>query len=103
MNVAERPMLQSVGDSIEAPRSAWSFGGAVPETFEEHVRRSVPGYDAGHEMVLQISDFFVHDDSVCYEIGSSAGKLIAALAERHDGREQQRLPSAVRAGRRVPI
>jgi len=86
MNVAERPMLQSVGDGIEATRSAWSFGGSVAETFEEHVRRSVPGYDAGHELVLQISDFFVHDDSVCYEIGSSTGKLICALAERHAGR-----------------
>lgn len=86
MNVAERPLLQSVGDSIAAPRSAWSFGGAVPETFEEHVRRSVPGYDTGHEIILQVSDFFVHDSSMCYEIGASKGKLISALAERHESR-----------------
>ena len=85
MNVGERPMLQSIGDIIDASRAAWSFGGAVPENFKEHVRRSVPGYDAGHEMILHISDFLVHDDSVCYEIGSSTER-----ADRCAGRTSRR-------------
>ena len=72
-----------VGQNIEAPRAGWTFDGNVANTFLEHVRRSVPLYDVGHEMIGQISDYFCHDDSVCYELGSSTGELTRKLARRH--------------------
>jgi tRNA (cmo5U34)-methyltransferase len=76
----------SVGDSIAAPNAAWSFGADVPETFVSHVRRSVPFYDAGHELICEVSDFFVKDDSICYEIGVSTGELLGKLARRNAGK-----------------
>ncbi len=72
-----------VGQNIETERAAWRFDGNVAETFLDHVRKSVPMYDEGHDLTCQISDYFVHDDSVCYEIGASTGQLIRQLAERH--------------------
>lgn len=73
----------AIGQGISAANAEWNFGGQVATEFGEHVRRSIPSYEAGHALVCQISDFFVHDDSVGYEIGTSQGELLAELAERH--------------------
>lgn len=72
-----------VGQNIETDRASWTFDGSVADTFVDHVRQSVPLYDEGHDLVCQISDYFVHDDSVCYELGVSTGQLTRQLAERH--------------------
>lgn len=72
-----------VGHDIEARPGDWSFQGAVAETFVDHVRQSVPYYDAGHDLVCALSDYFCHDDSTCYEIGTSTGQLLRKLAEHH--------------------
>ena len=72
-----------VGHEIEAKRASWSFDGNVAETFVDHVRQSVPLYDAGHDLVCSISDYFIRDDSTCYEIGTSTGQLLRKLAEHH--------------------
>jgi tRNA (cmo5U34)-methyltransferase len=72
-----------VGHDIDVAPANWTFSGSVADTFVEHVRRSVPYYDAGHDMVCQLSDFFCHGDSVCYEIGVSTGQLLRKLAQHH--------------------
>lgn len=72
-----------VGHEIETNRADWSFDGDVAGTFVHHVRQSVPYYDVGHDLVCSISDYFCHNDSVCYEIGVSTGQLIRKLAEHH--------------------
>ena len=74
------------GDKIEAKNANWKFNGSMVEHFEEHVRKSVPLYEEGHELIVNLSDYFVKDDSVCYELGSSAGTLTNKLAKRHDFR-----------------
>src|ERR1700694_5467834 len=73
--------IMKVGKDIESRRADWSFSGTVPKSFVEHVRQSVPFYDAGHDLVCDLSDYFCHNDSVCYEIGVSTGQLIRKLAE----------------------
>ena len=75
------------GDKIEAQNANWKFNGSMVEHFEEHVSKSVPLYKEGHELIVKLSDYFVKDDSVCYELGSSAGTLIHKLAKRHDFRD----------------
>lgn len=72
-----------VGQGIEAQRAGWSFDNEVAGKFVEHVRRSVPLYDEGHDLVCALSDYFLHDDSVAYEIGVSTGELLRKLAEHH--------------------
>ena len=72
-----------VGHEIETARAQWTFDGKVADTFVDHVRQSVPFYDAGHELIESISDYFVRDDSVAYEIGTSTGQLLRRLAEHH--------------------
>ena len=71
------------GDAIEAENANWKFNGEMVEHFEEHVAKSVPLYQEGHELITKLSDYFVKDDSICYELGSSAGTLTHKLAQRH--------------------
>jgi tRNA (cmo5U34)-methyltransferase len=73
----------AVGDGIAAGNARWTFGGEVARTFSAHVSKSVPLYEEGHDLVCALSDFFVQDSSVCYELGSSTGVLISKLARRH--------------------
>ncbi|MEQ9569802.1 MAG: methyltransferase domain-containing protein [Longimicrobiales bacterium] len=79
-----------VGQNIETGRGDWSFSGPVAETFVDHVRQSVPWYDAGHDLICGLSDYFVHRDSVCYEIGVSTGQLLRKLAEWHSHKSDVR-------------
>ena len=79
--------MSETGDSIYAANANWSFGGDVPEHFDDHVSKSVPLYEEGHDLVLKISDFFVNDQSVCYELGCSTGALTHKLALRNQAKK----------------
>ncbi len=73
----------TVGEGIAVRNAGWTFGGDVAKGFSSHVSRSVPLYHEGHDLICKISDFFIGDGSVCYEIGSSTGVLTSKLAQRH--------------------
>ncbi|MFM2356099.1 MAG: hypothetical protein RLZZ528_1835 [Pseudomonadota bacterium] len=69
-----------VGQKISAENAGWTFGNNVPDTFVDHIRQSVPLYESGHDLTCQLSDYFVHADSIVYEIGTSTGELLKKLA-----------------------
>ncbi|MGF1604665.1 MAG: methyltransferase domain-containing protein [Thermosynechococcaceae cyanobacterium] len=81
--------MTKVGDAIQAENANWSFGGQTREQFEQHINRSVPLYTQGHALVAALSDFFLTDHSVCYDLGCSTGSLLASLAERHASKSIQ--------------
>ena len=74
---------KNTGEGIIAENASWTFGSNTPKHFTKHVRKSVPFYDEGHNLVLQTSDFFVKDNSICYELGVSTGVLISKLSQHH--------------------
>lgn len=76
-----------VDEDIAADNARWSFGGSVPEHFEDHIGKSVPYYREGHGVVADLADFFVHDRSRIYEIGCSTGALCRLLAERNGDKD----------------
>ena len=73
----------NTGDSIKAGLGQWSFSNGVDEKFDEHVRKSVPGYDLFHEISVLLSDPFVLKNSTVLDIGSSTGTFTRLLYERH--------------------
>ncbi len=73
----------NAGDSIVARNSSWSFGGDVAKHFDEHVNKSVPFYEEGHDLISKVSDFYLSDNSTCYELGCSTATLSKKIAERH--------------------
>lgn len=78
--------MEHVGDDIHAKDSAWSFGGNVCEKFDDHVAKSIPLYHKGHQLIVELSDFFLSQESVCYDLGCSTGKLAQMLATRSQGK-----------------
>lgn len=79
-----------VGNNIETDNASWNFGGDVPDNFVSHIRQSVPLYEEGHELVCQLSDFFVSSRSVVYEIGVSTGELLEKLATHNRAKTESR-------------
>jgi tRNA (cmo5U34)-methyltransferase len=90
-NKKDNPVASGcVGDNIVAEDSSWHFNSQVVEGFPEHVRRSVPLYEVGHDLTCKLSSFFVKDDSICYEIGTSVGELLAKLADHNAHKKNAR-------------
>jgi tRNA (cmo5U34)-methyltransferase len=75
--------MSGVGDGLKAGNANWSFKGDVALSFDEHVSKSVPLYEVGHQLVCNLSDFFLKHDSICYEIGCSTGELTLKLAKHN--------------------
>ena len=73
--------LPETGDGIIAQPGNWSFAGSASRNFDQHVAKSVPLYTMGHDLICDLSDYFVHKDSVIYDIGCSTGTLTYRLGE----------------------
>jgi tRNA (cmo5U34)-methyltransferase len=75
--------MKKTGDNINAENANWKFNGDMVEHFDKHIKKSVPFYDEGHKLITNISDYFIKNDSICYELGSSTGTLLYKLSKRH--------------------
>lgn len=79
------------GEPTGTPRHRWSFDDPVASGFEEHARCSIPLYELGHELIVELSDYFVSSEDVLYDLGCSTGLLAAKLALRHARDAQTRV------------
>lgn len=77
------PNTPITGDGIRAKAAAWEFNKEVAIAFDSHVSKSVPYYQETHQVVVEMSDWFVSDGSVVYDLGCSTGTLISDLVRRH--------------------
>lgn len=79
--------IVSVGDNLKAERANWNFSGDVAKNFDSHVSKSVPLYHEGHQLVCDVSDFFMKPGSLAYEIGCSTGALTQKLVDHHAAKQ----------------
>tara|TARA_B100000035_G_scaffold72540_1_gene59900 strand:- start:28635 stop:29357 length:723 start_codon:yes stop_codon:yes gene_type:complete len=84
MNKKTKP---NSGDNIKKDRGGWDFDIGVAKTFDNHVKKSVPLYDEGHQIIVDSSDYFIKKNSNVYDIGCSTGKLIERLSYFHKHKE----------------
>jgi tRNA (cmo5U34)-methyltransferase len=78
---------KAVDDTISAVPGAWRFDAEVSQAFDSHVRKSVPFYDEMQRMVTELSEYFVRDQSVVFDLGSSTGATLANLSRAHENKE----------------
>ena len=83
--------MGSVGDSIEVGTSSWTFGGNTANNFDSHVRKSVPLYEEGHDLICKLSEFFVVENSRVVDIGCSTGTLLRKLHANFQNKKSVRL------------
>ena len=80
-------MNKYLGNQIYSSNAAWSFGKKVPKSFIKHITKSIPFYLEGHKIICEISDFFLKEKSVCYDIGCSTGLLLNKISDRHKNKK----------------
>lgn len=47
----------------------------------------MPLYEQGHRLISNLSDFFLSNDSVCYELGCSTGSLLQSIAKHNSNKK----------------
>ena len=67
------------GDKISTKKSNFSFGGKTPQYFDQHVKKSVPLYDIGQDIICKLSSFFISKNCNIYDLGCSTGTLIKKI------------------------
>ena len=82
--------MTNVGDGIEAGTGNWKFSGATVNVFDDHVSKSVPLYNEGHNLIIDLSDYFIRDNSLIYELGCSTGSLTMSLAKHNKDKSNVR-------------
>lgn len=65
----------------------WKFSGDIVQNFDNHILSSVPLYKEGHQLISNLSDFFLSDNSVCYELGCSTGTLLKCIANHNHNKK----------------
>ena len=76
--------MTHVGDSITLDDRRWTFASKkVVENFDYHIENSIPLYHQGHDLICKLSDFFVSQGSLCYDLGCATARLTGKLATRH--------------------
>ncbi len=82
--------MTKVGDGLPADRANWKFNGEIVDSFDDHISKSVPLYEEGHDLICDMSDFFIKPDSLCYEVGCSTGTLTLKLAIHNQKKPEAR-------------
>lgn len=78
------------GDNINAGNGKWKFSGEMVNHFEEHVKKSVPIYSEGQELTKNLSEYFIKNDSLIYDIGCSTGKLLIDLVGQNNHKKNSK-------------
>ena len=75
--------MPDVGDIIKAENARWHFSKVDSEKFSKHIEKSIPGYNEGHRLIEELSDFFIKKNDRIYDLGCSVGNLTHGIAARH--------------------
>lgn len=65
---------------------AWRFTSDVADVFPDHVRASVPFYDAIQDLVAEASDWLLPDMGTVADLGAATGITVHRIASRHPER-----------------
>ena len=66
--------------SIEG--SGWKFNKNVSNKFDKHVKQSIPHYDDIQNYICSLSEWFLKDGSIIYDLGCSTGQTAKNLFKR---------------------
>lgn len=72
---------------LNKAEAGWKFDEQVAPVFGNHVRSSVPGYDTFHDMIENLSVYFVEENSNVFDLGTSTGEAIIRVEEKNEKRE----------------
>ena len=59
----------------------WSFNKNVSKVFDVHVVESIPLYNRFNKQIAKISEFYLKDKAVIYDVGCSTGNYISEICK----------------------
>ena len=62
----------------------WKFNKNISDNFDEHVRQSIPLYDEIQKYICSLSQWFIKNDSVIYDLGCSTGETANNLFNKYN-------------------
>jgi Methylase involved in ubiquinone/menaquinone biosynthesis len=76
----------SVGNGIIID-GKWSFNKNVTKKFEKHIKKSIPFYEVGHDLILKCIEIYLEDhpnkkEIVITDLGCSTGTLIKKISDK---------------------
>lgn len=77
--------MTDVAERFEA--GGWEFTPEVTEVFDDHVRASVPFYDAIQDLVAETSDWLCPAGALVADLGASTGTTVERIIRRHPDRK----------------
>jgi tRNA (cmo5U34)-methyltransferase len=72
-------MKSEAEQGVPAPRGRWEFNEAVAAKFDEHVRRSVPDYEAIQYTAAALCDWFAPDGGRVVDFGCATGQTLGII------------------------
>ena len=79
---------KEAGDNIKTNVSSWDFGGQTPKNFDNHICKSVPGYEVGQSLITSYCDFFINlTPKKIFDLGCSTGSLLEKIEARHPDKD----------------
>jgi len=88
--MTERVKSRKVDSTISAVEGNWAFTSDVAKVFDTHVRKSIPLYEEFQRMTIEMSEWFIQNGSIVYDLGSSTGETLFQLQKRHKAKENVR-------------
>jgi len=65
--------------SFSLIEKTWRFNDTVAENFDQHVNQSIPHYKDLQNYLVQLSEWFLKDDAIVYDLGCSTGTTIEKI------------------------
>lgn len=50
------------------------------QNFDEHIQKSIPSYNLLQDMIVNISDYYIQEGQVVYDLGCSTGTLLKKMS-----------------------
>lgn len=77
----------NVGNQISMHPGGWSFNKDIVDSFDNHIQRSVPHYADCHKLAVNVSEYFLENESIVIDLGSTTGTFIKKLCEHHKNKK----------------
>ena len=72
-------MKKNIRKSLSLIEKPWRFNDTVAENFDQHVSQSIPHYEDLQNYLVQLSEWFLKDDAIIYDLGCSTGATIEKI------------------------
>tara|TARA_B100000035_G_C20936230_1_gene525341 strand:- start:21 stop:737 length:717 start_codon:yes stop_codon:yes gene_type:complete len=77
-----------IDKNIFSKKASWSFAKNIAPKFDNHIKKSIPMYEDAQWLCNELSDYFIKENSIVYDIGCSTGSFLKKLATRHKAKKK---------------